>query len=115
MPACPRRFMNLSAELHPYLPTLSATCVCLCLCILCICLCLCASAVTAHLSGLHSAIKMLCGKLAVIQEHMDAIAAGACLKTYYYGLRPRLLLDSNHTKAKVCAKHVCRPRLRQNC
>lgn len=31
---------------------------------------------TAHLSGLHSAIKMLCGKLAVVKEHMDQIAAG---------------------------------------
>jgi len=35
-----------------------------------------AAAVTAHLSGLHSAIKMLCGKLAVIKERMDHIAAG---------------------------------------
>lgn len=36
---------------------------------------------TAHLSGLHSAIKMLCGKLAVIKEYMDRIAAGWCTCT----------------------------------
>lgn len=30
---------------------------------------------TAHLTGLHSAIKMLCGKLAVVKEQMDGIAA----------------------------------------
>jgi hypothetical protein len=39
--------------------------------------CLVLPAVTAHLSGLHSAIKMLSGKLSVIKEHMDRIAAGA--------------------------------------
>lgn len=33
--------------------------------------------VTAHLSGLHSAIQMLVGKLSAIQQQVDAVAAGA--------------------------------------
>lgn len=49
---------------YPVVPVLVLLCVA------------CAAAVTAHLSGLHSAIKMLCGKLAVIKEHMDQIAQG---------------------------------------
>jgi hypothetical protein len=31
--------------------------------------------VTAHLTALHSAIKMLCGKVAVVQERMEGVAA----------------------------------------
>lgn len=52
-------------------PVPLSLCVCACPCV-CVC-----RAVTAHLTGLHSAIKMLCGKLAVVKEQMDQIAAAA--------------------------------------